>query len=117
MLEFEKACANSSEAISKLKAEVKFIDDHWEKLAFEIKGNILAQCRVICSEADFSEVRLDKHVVSGCIEVAPDDDEEGDLESPESERTNLAANLLSYFLYLFFFVFFVFCAFSWALCI
>ena len=31
----------------------------------------MAQCQVICLEADFGEVGLDKHVVDGRIEVAP----------------------------------------------
>ena len=57
--------------INKLRADVKFIERQWEKSAYEIKDNIVAQCQVICLEADFGEVDLDKHVVDGCIEVAP----------------------------------------------
>ena len=87
--ELEKAHVDSSKVISKLKAEVKYIEEQWQKSAFKIKGNILAQSQVICLEANFSEVRLDKHVVDGRIEVIPDDDDEGGLGS---EPTNPAAD-------------------------
>ena len=60
--------------ISKLKAEVSYIEQQWGKSAFEIKeNNILAQCQVICLEVDFSKVGLDKHVVDGHIKVVLDD--------------------------------------------
>ena len=61
----------SNDEITKLKADIKFIKQQWEKSAYEIKDNILAQCRVICPEADFGEISLDKHGKDGCIEVAP----------------------------------------------
>ena len=76
-----------------MKAEVKYIEDQWGKLASEIKTNILPHYQVICPYADFSEVRLDKHVVDGRIKVTPDDDEEGDLEDSEPEPANLATDL------------------------
>ena len=87
MSELEKAHTDLS-VVSKLKAKVKYIEDQWKKSAFEIEGNILAQCLVIYLEA----VGLDKHVVSERIEVAPDDNEEGDLESPESKPTDPAVD-------------------------
>ena len=43
------------------------------------------------SNADFSEVRLDKIVVDGRIEVAPDEGDEG-VGVPESEHVDLAAD-------------------------
>ena len=49
---------------------MKFVEQQWEKSAYELKDNILAQCQVICLEADFSEVSLDKHVKDGWIEIA-----------------------------------------------
>ena len=49
-------------------------------MAYEIKDNILAQCQVICPEANFGEVGLDKHVKDGCIEISPFEDEENDKE-------------------------------------
>ena len=74
--ELEKAHADSSEVVSKLKAEVKYIKEQWHKSIFKIKGNILAQCQAIFLEANFNDVKLDKHIVDGCIKVIPDDDEE-----------------------------------------
>ena len=73
--ELEKAYADSSEVVSKLKAEVKYIEEQWQKSIFKIKGNILAQCQAIFLEANFNDVKLDKHIVNGCIEVIPDDEE------------------------------------------
>ena len=49
------------------------------------------QAKVICLEADFSKVELNKHVVDGHIEVIPDDEEEEELGDTKSEPTNLAA--------------------------
>lgn len=69
--EHEKANADSSRVISKLKVDIEFIEQQWERSAFEIKENIFEQCQVICPEADFGEVGLDKHVIDGRIEVAP----------------------------------------------
>ena len=74
--------------VSKLKAEVEYIEQQWEKSTFEIKKNILVQCQVICLDADFGKVGLDKHVVNGRIEVVLDDEEEGNVEDPRAEQTN-----------------------------
>ena len=92
MSELKKAHTNLSKVVSKLKGKVKYIEDQWERSAFKIKGNILAQCQVICPKVNFSKVGLDKHVVSEHIEVTPDDNEERDLESPESKPTDPAAD-------------------------
>ena len=92
MSKLEKAYADSSEVVSKLKAEVKYIEDQWERSAFKIKENMLMQCQVICPEADFREVKLNKHIVNRNIEVTPDD-KGGDLEDPKFEPSNLAADL------------------------
>lgn len=43
-MELEKVQVDSFEMVSKLKAKVEYIERQWEKLTFEIKENILAQC-------------------------------------------------------------------------
>ena len=93
-MELEKAYTEASNDASKLKAKVKYIKEQREKPAFEIKDNILAQCKVICLEVDFGEVKIDKYVMDGHIEVTPvDDDEEGDLEGPKFEPADHVADL------------------------
>ena len=67
--------------MSKLKADIKFIEQQWEKSAYKIKDNILAQCYVICPEANFSKVGLDKHAKDSRIEIAPPEDEENNEEA------------------------------------
>ena len=67
----EKSNARTSGEIAWLKANIVFIENQWRELAFEIKANILAQYQVICPRDDFGEVGLDKHIVNGCIEIAP----------------------------------------------
>ena len=69
--ELEKSNAGASGEIALLKAHIDFIENQQRKSAFEIKPNILAQCQVICSGADFGEVGLDKHVVDRRIEITP----------------------------------------------
>ena len=108
MIKLEKAQANLAREISNLKAEVKHIKRQWERSAFEIKDNILAQAQVICPEADFSTVSLDKHVVNGHIEDVPKYEEEEESGDAESDRTQCEAEPFRSFL-LYFFVYFVFC--------
>ena len=43
------------------------------KSAVKIKQSILAKAQVICLGVDFSEIRLDKHVVNRRIKVIPKD--------------------------------------------
>ena len=50
------------------------------------------QCQVICPKLDFSKVELYKNVVDERKKVIPDDEEEEDLEDPESMLTNLPAD-------------------------
>ena len=69
--DLEETNFKAFDEINKLRANVKFIERQWEKSAYEIEDNIMAQCQVICLETDFGEVSLDKHVVDGHIEVAP----------------------------------------------
>ena len=83
--------------MSKLKADIKFIQQQWEKSTYKIKDNILAQCCVICPEANFSKVGLDKHVKDSCIEIPPED-----------EENNEEASILV--IWIFFSFFFLFCA-------
>ena len=71
MPKLEETNSKSSDKITKLKTDIKFIEAQWGKSVYEIKDNILAQYRVICPEVDFSEVDLDKHVKDGCIEISP----------------------------------------------
>ena len=85
----------------RLKADVDFIEQQWRESAFEIKANILAQCQVICPEADFGEVGLDKHVVDGRIEVSPISEDDGD--NPGDEPTTLAADPQGWASFSFFF--------------
>ena len=68
------------------------MEQQWKESAYKIKDNILAQCQVICPDADFSEISLDKHVVDGRIEVTPINEEGGSDENPEAELTTLAAD-------------------------
>ena len=42
LFKLEKAHADSSKEVSKLKAEVKYIGEQWGKSTFEIKGKTLA---------------------------------------------------------------------------
>ena len=81
IFELEKNKVNSSETISKLEADVKFVEQQWAKSTYEIKENILAQCQVICMDVDFHDVGLDKCVVDGRIKIAPLKEEKGD-ENP-----------------------------------
>ena len=77
-----------SKKITKLKAKIKYIEDQWAKSAFEIKENILAQAKVICPSANFSEVGLYCHVLDGRIEDVPiDEDSDAD---PKSDLINPA---------------------------
>ena len=76
--ELEKSNVEASDEIAKLKADIKFTEQQWEKSAYEIMVNILAQCCVICPEANFGEVGHDKHVKDGCIEIASPEDERND---------------------------------------
>ena len=85
----EKLNAEASDEITRLKADVGFIEQQWRESAFEIKDNILAQCQVICPGADFSEVGLNKHVIDRRIEVAPIS-EEGD--NPRDELPTFATD-------------------------
>ena len=78
--ELEEANTKAFDEITKLKADTKFIEQQREKLAFKIKDNILAQCRVICLEADFGKVGLDQHVKNRSIEIAPLKEEGKDKE-------------------------------------
>ena len=71
IFELEKYNADSSKLISKLRADIKFIKQQWKKSAYQIKDNIFTQCLVICPDANFGEVGLDKHVIDCRIEVAP----------------------------------------------
>ena len=87
ILELEKACAESAKATNKAKAEVVHVEQLWAQSAHEILNNLLEQCQVICPDANFSEVGLDKIVIDGCIEVAPDDDNEG-VRDPEFDRVD-----------------------------
>ena len=52
----------------------------------------MVQCQVICPEADFCEVYLDKHVIDGCIEIAPISEERGSDENPGNELTTYVAD-------------------------
>ena len=76
----EKDNASSSKMISKLEVDVKFIEQQWEKSAFEIKDNILAQCLVIFPYANFHEIGLDKCIIDSHIEVPPLEEENNDEE-------------------------------------
>ena len=73
----EKERDATAEATAKAKAKVAHVEQLWSQSAHKIKNNLLNQCRVICPDADFGEVGLDKIVIEGCIEVAPDKDDEG----------------------------------------
>ena len=84
MSELKEANTKASNEITKLKADIKFIERQWEKSTFEIKDNILVQCRIICPEADFGKVGLDKHVKDGCIEIAVLEEEGNDKEPSTS---------------------------------
>ena len=87
-MELEEAQTNSSKKIFDQKAELKYIEDQWAKSACEIKENILAQARVICPSANFSEVGLYCHVLDGRIEDVPiDEDSDAD---PKSDLINPA---------------------------
>ena len=74
--ELEKERNVVVEDAAKAKVKVAHIERLWAQSAHEIKNNLLDQCRVICPDADFGEVGLDKIVVEGHIEVAPDDSED-----------------------------------------
>ena len=82
--ELDKARDGSAKATVEAKAEVAHVEQLWAQSAYEIKNNLLDQCRVICPDADFGEIRLDKIVADGRIEVVPDEGDEG-VEVPESE--------------------------------
>ena len=43
MGELKKAYTNLTKKISNLKAEIKYIEEQWEKSSYKIKENILAQ--------------------------------------------------------------------------
>ena len=75
--ELEKERDVAAEAAAKAKAEVVHVEQLWAQSAHEIKNNLLDQCRVICPDADFGEVRLDKIIIKDRIKVAPDEDDEG----------------------------------------
>ena len=79
----EKDRDATAEDAVKAKAEVAHVERLWAQSTHEIKNNLLDQCRVICPDADFEEVGLDKIVVEGRIEVAPDDGE--DIGTPEAD--------------------------------
>ena len=81
--ELEKDRDAAAEDAAKAKAKVSHVERLWAQLAHEIKNNLLDQCRVICPDADFGEVNLDKIVVEGHIEVAPDDGE--DIGTPDAD--------------------------------
>ena len=83
----DKVQVNSTKEIFDLKAKIKYIEWQWEKFAFQIKDNILAQASVIYLGADFSHARLHRHVVDGRIEDVPED--EDDKDNPELDPTNL----------------------------
>ena len=87
--ELEKARDDSTKTATAAKAEVEHVEQLWAESAYEIK--ILDQCRVICLDADFSKVGLDKIVVDGHIEVALDEGDEG-VGVPESEHVNPASD-------------------------
>ena len=82
-LEVEKDRDAIAEDAAKAKAKVAHVKRLWAQSAHEIKNNLLDQCRVICPDADFGEVSLDKIVVEGRIEVAPDDGE--DIGTPDAD--------------------------------
>ena len=67
------------------------VEQLWAQSTYEIKHNLLKQCQVICLDADFSKVGLDKIVINGHIEIALDDDDDG-LAYPESDPTDPATN-------------------------
>ena len=69
------------------KPEVAHMEQLWVKLAEVIKENLQEQCQVICPNAYFSEVRLDKIVINGRIKVASDEDDESP-EDPETDPVN-----------------------------
>ena len=73
----EKELDAAIEAAAKAKVEVVHVEQLWAQSVHEIKNNLLDQCRVICPDADFGEVRLDKIIVKDRIKVAPDEDDEG----------------------------------------
>ena len=81
--ELEKESNVAVEDAAKAKVEVAHIERLWAQSAHEIKNNLLDQCRVICPDADFGEVGLDKIVVEGRIEVAPDDGK--DIGTPNAD--------------------------------
>ena len=92
IFELEKSNAGASYEIARLKADIDFIEQQWRVSVFEIKANILAQCQVICPEADFGEVGLDKHVVDEHIEVAPINEDDGHSHNPRDEPTTPIAD-------------------------
>ena len=84
-MELEKIQVYSTKELSDLKAEIKYIESQWEKSAFRIKDNILAQALVICPTVDFNQVELHCHVADGRIKDVPEDeDDEANLESDPS---------------------------------
>ena len=74
--ELEKDRDAAVEDAATAKVEVVHVERLWAQSAHEIKNNLLDQCQVICIDADFGEVGLDKIIVEGHIEVAPDDSED-----------------------------------------
>ena len=76
-----------AKAATKVKAEVAHVEQLWAQSTHEIKNNFFEQCQVICLDANFSEVGLDKIVIDGRIKVAPDEGDEG-VGVPESKHVD-----------------------------